>query len=462
MKHLIQDIHKGKNVRENLRRYAEIAVQTYADYGTLELAFSAYTFAEEALEGVNKYSEEEETIIQMVFDSLSVLSQTECEYEKLARQMHTLREEIIQKMDLFTAYTDRLICFEYVLNRMELSFLTEKELLKVLASFPEQEYMDRLTRYLFGSRDQQVMHEKIRLVIGQLPVHMTKGKFFERIEEALTLYKGDDRSALDRFLYMLRTASMVYEPAHYVGQYTELEQILTCLEEADYAHLSKVQYDRLAEMLEQGSEKIHALTDFYYMLQKITNGIYALCKILPYVKKQSPIQKSGRQIFGCLGAGKCEEGMLVPMEGKIEPLVEASSYLESVLFEIQSSYDKELAKEDLTMLYEDLMIVANLLSDSLFMDLMKSEEEKADDLYVQSCGKQLFDELAEKMSHVSRPVKRAIMAQVLEKLPIVFKNAEEVEQYIRLNLMGCSDKAEKCVVLTILNDLIMEEEQEWS
>ena len=93
---------------------------------------------------------------------------------------------------------------------------------------------------------------------------------------------------------------------------------------------------------------------------------------------------------------------------------------------------------------------------------MKSEEEKADDLYVQSCGKQLFDELAEKMSHVSRPVKRAIMAQVLEKLPIVFKNAEEVEQYIRLNLMGCSDKAEKCVVLTILNDLIMEEEQEWS
>ena len=33
--------------------------------------------------------------------------------------------------------------------------------------------------------------------------------------------------------------------------------------------------------------------------------------------------------------------------------------------------------------------------------------------------------------------------------------------YIRVNLMGCQDKAEKCVVLTMLADLIREE-QEWT
>lgn len=462
MKKMIQDIHKGKNVKENLRRYAEVAIQTYADYGTLELTFSAYTLLEEVLEKEEAYAQEEAKTMQKVLASLGELSRGECPFEKLAQQMDTLREEITKKMDLLTAYTDRLICYEYVLNRMEFRFLPEKELIQSLAGFPEEEYMDKLNRYLFGDRDKQVMHDKIRLVVGQIPVQMTKGKLFERIGEALTLYNGDDRSALDRFLYMLRTASMVYEPTHYVGQYTGLEHVLTCLKEADYVHLTKEQFDKLAELLENGSKEIQALTDFYYSVQKVVNGIYALCVILPYVRKESQLQKAGRQIWHSLADRKCQEEMLLPMEGQIESLVEKSSYLESVLFEIQSSYGEELAKEGLTSLFENFVMVANLLSDSLFVELSEEEEEKADAAYVQSCANQLFDELTEKMSQVSRPVKRAIMGQILEKLPIVFQNREEVEQYIRVNLMGCPDRAEKCVVLTMLWDLMMEEEQEWS
>lgn len=462
MKKMIQDIHKGKNVNENLRRYAETAIQTYADYGTLELTFSAYTLLEEILEKEERYAKEEEETIQKVLVSLFELSRGDCLFDKLAQQMDTLRGEITKKMDLLTAYTDRLICYEYVLNRMELRFMPEKELNRSLAGFSEEEYMDKLKQYLFGDRDKQIMHDKLRLVVGQVPVQMTKGKLFERIGEALTLYNGDDRSSLDRFLYMLRTASMVYEPAHYVGQYRELERILTCLEEADYVHLTKEQYDKLVELLENGSKEIHELTDFYYLAQRVLNGIYALCVILPHVRKESPIQRTGRQICHSLADRVCQEEMLLPLEGHIEALVEKSSYLESVLFEIQSSYGEELDKEGLTSLFEDFVLVANLLSDSLFVELSGKDEEKVDAAYVQSCANQLFDELTEKLSQVSRPVKRAIMGQVLEKLPIVFQNSEEVEQYIRVNLMGCPDKAEKCIVLTMLWDLMMEEEKEWS
>ena len=53
------------------------------------------------------------------------------------------------------------------------------------------------------------------------------------------------------------------------------------------------------------------------------------------------------------------------------------------------------------------------------------------------------------------------MGLVLEKLPLTFQNSDEVLDYIRVNLMGCQDKAEKCVVLTMLADLIREE-QEWT
>ena len=43
MRKLIQEIHNGKNIKENLKHYADIAVKTYVDYGTLEMTFSAYS-----------------------------------------------------------------------------------------------------------------------------------------------------------------------------------------------------------------------------------------------------------------------------------------------------------------------------------------------------------------------------------------------------------------------------------
>ena len=153
----------------------------------------------------------------------------------------------------------------------------------------------------------------------------------------------------------------------------------------------------------------------------------------------------------------------MPLEGSIEECVEKSSHLESILYEIRSSYKKELMETGLAGQFHDFVLVANLLSDSLFIDLSVSgeEEEKADLSYVRKCTDELVNELSKKLSQVSKPVKKAIMGLVLEKLPLTFQNSDEVLDYIRVNLMGCQDKAEKCVVLTMLADLIREE-QEWT
>ena len=64
--------------------------------------------------------------------------------------------------------------------------------------------------------------DKIRLIMGQIPVHMTKNKLFERIGEALTLYQDGDKSALDGFLYMVRTSAMLYEPKQEENQFPEI------------------------------------------------------------------------------------------------------------------------------------------------------------------------------------------------------------------------------------------------
>ena len=71
---------------------------------------------------------------------------------------------------------------------------------------------------------------------------MTKNKLFEKISEALTLYKDGDRSSLDDFVYMLRTSAMVYEPQRYVGEYKEIEDKLARLSSADYSDMSEEEY----------------------------------------------------------------------------------------------------------------------------------------------------------------------------------------------------------------------------
>ena len=81
------------------------------------------------------------------------------------------------------------------------------------------------------------MQEKIRLVAGQLPVRMTREKFYDCIREAFTLYKGSDKASVDGFVYVLETAGTLYQPAESLEQYETLWNMYSQLETADYKNL---------------------------------------------------------------------------------------------------------------------------------------------------------------------------------------------------------------------------------
>lgn len=109
----------------------------------------------------------------------------------------------------------------------------------------------------------------------------------------------------------------------------------------------------------------------------------------------------------------------------------------------------------LTPFFEDFSLVANLLSDSLFIDLDRLQEAgTADAATVRKCTEKLLDELSGRLSGMPRPVRQAVTGQILEKLPLPFERAKDVEKYIRVNLLGCQNKAEKLVVMTMLTDLM--------
>lgn len=460
VKQLIHELMKGKNVKSNLEKYKAISVSSYMEYAALELTFSAYTMVQEIMEERPEPAERERRMAQSILELLGDLGRRDMDVETVIPQIRELRQEITERMDVLTCYTDRLLVYEYVLNRMEFKYLSEKELDQKLAAFQEPAYMKKLLAWLFSDRDQTILHEKLRLVIGQIPVHMTRNKFSQRVSEAMTLYKDGDAGALENFIYMIRTAAMVYEPVTYAEEYPEFRALLQQLADADYTGLDETAYHSLAAGLEEGASAIRDITDFYYGLQKVVNGVFAICLLQRHLHpdSESRLVRACRSIWVCLAQRQYRDEMLEPLEGRIEELLEKISGLEPVLMEIQASYRAEIRSAGVASFYEDLAAVSNLLSDSLFVDLDRAvKEEKADAAYVKRRTEELLEELLKKLNEVSRPVRRALMGQVLEKLPLVFENTDEVQEYIQVNLMGCQDKAEKCVVMMILWDLMQEE-----
>jgi len=449
MRQVVRNLMQGKNVSKGLEEYRNLVLEAYGAYGALDLTFSAYTLVEEVAEGKGDHS------IDQLLKALKDLANEGADTEKILNQMVELRQEITDKMDFFTAYTDRLICYEYVLNRMELKYLDPAEMDKRLKDFDQKSFMQRLKFFLFSDRDQAMIQEKIRMVMGQIPVRMTKAKFYDRLRESLTLYKGATKGALEDFLYILRTSAMIYEPAAGREDYPEFFKDFNKLEEANYKEVSLKKFQELRACLDRASLWIYAITDYYYSMQKLVNGIYGQCLLRRYGLGQDKLTKACASIWNCLAQGQCQEELLRPLEGRIESWVEKTTYLESVFTEISQSYQKEIEDLDMTQDFRDMELLTKLMSDSLFIDLERVEDEtelKAKD--VNKACDLLIEDLDRKFKEVKKPVRRAIMGQVLEKLPMIFQGADQVMEYIETNLMACQDQAEKMVVVDLIEEMM--------
>lgn len=460
MRKLVKDIDRGIQLKKNLPVYGKALSDTYLDYAAIELTFSTYILFESVQEdeGISK---EEKVLYEEVIEQLRHVLKEEDGEDTQVSGLRKIRDRITEVMDVFTSYTDRLICYEYVLKRLKLKFSEDQELSGQVSSIDEDDFVRRLMAFVVGNEDKGIVRDRLQMLMGLLPVHMTKNKFLERVEEAVSLYKGGDASSLDGFAYMVRSAAMLHQPDESVISSGEIRDFLDKMKETEFSKLDHVEYQALSDEMEQISERIFKSTDFYYSLQKVVNGMYALCLVRKYHREASGVFSTCMEILDRVVKGVRDDSGLVKLEGKIEACVERSSFLEAVLFEVKTSYRDMLKEMGLYDEFEDYAVVANLLSDSLFIDIDKVKEDAtADAGMVKRVSSQLTDELLALLDTLQKPVKKAVMAAVLEKIPAPFTNTDEIEMYIRTNLFGCQDFSEKGVVLLELEEM-MNEAAEW-
>lgn len=475
---LIKELNGGINREKNLPVYVEQSKRTYHQLAQLKLMMEYYMFYEMQEEGLNPYIKEAQEITDFVNELIGkiyVEKISEGEAEAYLEKIHNVRRQITEKMQVATSYVDMCIVFEYMLNRVQYRFQPVEDLLKddVLA--------ENIIRFIFSVNDNMVVNENIRTMLGQLPVRMTKSRYFDLVRNSLSVYKDGDVSSLEGYLYMFRTSALLYRPGGMEEHFTEFAALVEELSQLDYDGLSQEAYTLYSEKIQNAAERLQDISDLYMSLQQMVNDLYTLLLNRNYRIYEKDSKSSETVIEGIWRMLTDNEGefftdeqgkvltlqeeklafietYLMRTEGAQEQLYEKSILLEAIQQELAESAGEEISALGLSKDMEGLLLSSQLMSASMFIDLDEGvADQPVTAAYLKEQTDKLLQELESMFKEKGKQYRRAVMAATLEKMPVFFTSAEEVAEYVRTSLSMCTDDSEKYAVQMLVEELMSEQ-----
>lgn len=455
MKKLIKDIKMGKNLEENIKLFINELAGLYYQNALLNSVFNYCTVYEKAQEIKPETRFVMDELLPYIQEGVKSLISGQAMTQAM-EGIDMARNNNIKRMDVLTVYTDMLQIYEYVLNRVELRFT--EEVSRPLEN--EEEFSKSLARFIFSINDNIVINENIKQVLEQLPVRMTKQRFFELLRNSLSIYKGGGRDSAESYLYMLRTGAMLYKPEGMEEYFPEFLEILKEFKEADYSNLTKDEFLRLRDDMTAMAEKLFALTDMYVLVQELLNNLYTclLCGTIgdiPEFKEKETAYGLIKMVYEELEKDENSrtlsldslEQILMNMEGHMESLLPQIYGAEGTLEEIKDRTDPETVSA--------VNKIQKLMSSSFFAALSEEADTRtADDEYIRKACDQLIEELTGLFKDNHQMVKRAVIAATISKLPVFFTSPDEVMEYIKGSLGQCRDYAEKRGSMSLLYEIM--------
>lgn len=418
-------------------------------YSLVRLSLNYYGFLEERIET-------KECVKMKLIDECMDVIKTILDDNWNLETIKTLRSEIIEEMEILTAYADCFQVYEYALNRMERRFEKKSPL-----GLSDEECLQQLMKILMTDKEASTVNFNIQTIIGQLPIRFTRQKFYSMVREAMSIYIGSDESSLKGLLYQLRTTATVELSEAQKERYPEFVKQLEFLKELPWKTMTAKDYEAGLQEIAIAGKMLYDLSDTVGMLQDLINDCYVLALTDSDAVKDAREEVIGKEILKNLQqvamSQDCTEmptaitNQLCELEGvqesyyeKYQRLAPAPEYHNG---EEQEAYFSRC--------------VDKLLSASSFANLEETYQEKV-------VGKQdidkacelFFTELDQVLTKTPKSVARAIMAGVLSSLPVCFNSIQDVEQYIKGSLESCSDEAEKDTCKELLMQALGNEDYE--
>lgn len=453
LNYVAQEISKGRNLGDNLSKYATGMASLYNGLAYIKLSMNYYTVYDMLKE--KEFNDDE--YMRLFNDFNNIIQEQILDGRLEAEVISNIRNRIISIMEVVTDYVDCLRIYEYVLNRIEHRFSGQE---------PDEEYYgtyltNDIMHYILADKDNVVINSKISEVVGQLPMRLSKNKFYEYIKDAFSLYHGAQKGTIDDFAYALRTSAMLRRTDEFESMFPEMYDIVNTLSSADYVNADETEYNRLKGALQIATEKMTSYADMFVLLAQMVNDAYTIILTTDFALDNVSEVENAVSIISDVkaaidnGYSDISDDVLqrfVEFEGKQERILMVISKSDYIIDEAVNNYKKELLEKEIYDRYERLSKVVKLQSGSDFVLLERDESASdiPDDSYADNVAEELISLLDESFKKYPQMVKRAVMSSVMSQLPVFFNNTKEIQDYINISLEQCADKAERMAVIEVM------------
>ena len=447
---LLTDLAADRDKEAGLAKYRGMLAASFSSYALIKLSLNFFTLCEmeQDREGAEngERSEDYWTALSLV---RSILGDSP---EKEEAKTRAFRDRITARMKVLTAYTDFFELHEYILNRKEAGLLDECERIS-----PEQ-LAEEAFSYVFSDQDKMVINTRIQSVVEQLPVRMTKQRFYDIVSEAVALYKGGELQSAKDFIESLADAALLRLPEGFDTEFPELKETRDLFDAVTYKELDREEYAVLSRELAAVTRTMEGLATGDLLLQEIINDILIVQLTAPLADREYMDDRFSvaKEILQTILTSDKElpaeqfDNWFLSLEGAQEEAYETLLLLEGGL----ESYADELSDTEAKALR-----TADLLtSTSLFMNLDQNSihvvEEKAEEAEIEKLKTEFFEACDATFAGLSKEEKRSRMAKVLSMVPVFFNSRDEIKEYFLYALENCRDDSELTAVSRIIHSMI--------
>ena len=444
-KELLNKLKKAKSYDKYLDDYVTNFANLYYNYAAIQSGMVYYTVFEMLNEeGGYEFARE---LVTRYNDALFL------EGEEQIDALKKLRGDIIDIMDIVTMYADALTVHEHVLNRIEYKF-KDYEL-------PDVGFFEsKINQFIFGAKEDAVItNDKIKSVVSELPLRMTKKRFYDILNDSIDIYKDSDKKALDDFIYMVTTSAAIDTDYKELEHIKGIKEFMEGLNSVDYTDIDEDKYNDINTLLIEWADKLSNTVGIFMILEECVNNTYVLAELKPYITDESASTKHAlnmlyeiRDNFLEDASGvleRCTEYLEV-LEGRQEDVMDRLMGYEGMLSDIFSEHGDNAGLKSLNLSMK-------LVSSSIFINLDEEDESVAlDKEYLENKKAEVIKSFDDFFKAHSKIINRAVMSQVISNLPVFFNSPDEVSEYVKYSLTHCSDESELAASVDIIKS-IMEE-----
>lgn len=180
--YIASEITKGKNLSDNLVKYGKGLSSLYNGLAYIKMSMNYYTI----LNMIKDNEIDDELFLEMFqgvneIIEISSIDSAVASEDVLTDKISSLRNRLIAIMESITDYVDKFKIYEYVLNRVEYRFKDDE--------LDEEYYNTYMTNdimhYILSDKDNVSINGRISEMVGQLPIRMSKARFYDHIKDAL-------------------------------------------------------------------------------------------------------------------------------------------------------------------------------------------------------------------------------------------------------------------------------------